>query len=77
MSSYRVISSDNHVIEPVDLWTGRGESKFKDQMPHVERLEDSDWWVCDGLKVYPVSAGSNQTGFRFEDPEKLTFECLV
>ena len=74
MSSYRVISSDNHVIEPVDLWTGRGESKFKDHMPHVERLEDSDWWVCDGVKIYPVSAGSNQTGFRFEDPEKLTFE---
>ena len=61
MSSYRVISSDNHVIEPVDLWTSRGESKFKDHMPHVERLEGSDWWICDGLKVYPVSAGSNQT----------------
>ena len=35
MSSYRVISSDNHVFEPTDLWTSRGESKFKDRLPHV------------------------------------------
>jgi len=71
MADYRVISSDNHVVEPVDLWSSRGESKFKDRLPHVERLEAGDWWVCDGMKVMPISAGT-QAGLRFEAPEKLS-----
>ena len=76
MSSYRVISSDNHVFEPLDLWTSRGESKFKDRVAHIESLEQGDWWVCDGMKVMIVSAAT-QTGVRFEEPEKLTNEGRV
>ena len=75
MSSYRVISSDNHVMEPVDLWTSRAESKFKDRMPHLERLEEGDWWFCEGLKVIGVSAGAAQVGVRFEEPEKLIMDA--
>ena len=76
MSSYRVISSDNHVFEPVDLWTSRGESKFKDRLPHVESLEEGDWWICDGQKVIGFGAGS-QPGVRFEEPEKLSREARI
>ena len=57
MADYRVISSDNHVVEPLDLWTTRGESKYKDRSPHVERLEEGDWWICDGLKVMTIGCG--------------------
>ena len=77
MADYRVISSDNHVIEPVELWTSRGESKFKDRLPHVQSLEEGDWWICDGLKLVPVAGGTNQTGLRFEEPEKLTLESRI
>ena len=73
MSSYRVISSDNHVVEPVDLWTSRAESKFKDRMPHLERLEEGDWWICEGRKLFGLGVGA-QAGLRFEEPEKLTLE---
>ena len=73
MADYRVISADDHVIEPVDLWTSRAESKFKDRVPHVERLEDGDWWICDGLRVIDVGVGA-QAGVRFEEPEKLSRE---
>ena len=76
MSSYRVISQDNHIIEPADLWTSRAESKFKDHMPHVERLEGVDWWFCDGLKLQGVAGGS-QAGVRFEEPETLSFEARI
>ena len=71
MSSYRVISSDNHVVEPVDLWTSRAESKFKDRVPHLEHLPDADWWICDGQKVQDVAGAGAQTGLRFEEPEKV------
>ena len=76
MSSYRVISSDNHVVEPEDLWISRVESKFKDRAPHVERLEDGDWWFCDGLKMGAAGTGS-QVGVRFEEPEKLIIQHRI
>ena len=76
MADHRVIPSDNHVFEPVDLWTSRAEPKFKDRVLHVERLEEGDWWFCDGLNVAAVGPGTN-TGVRFETPETLTFEARI
>ena len=72
MPVYRVISSDNHIMEPGDLWTARAEPKFKGREPHIIRRDDgSDWWVCDGNLLVGAFAGS-QTGLRFEEPEKLS-----
>ena len=84
MANYRVISSDNHVVEPADLWTSRIEPKFRDDAPKVVRVEDgSDWWVCDGNKINSAFAGT-QAGMRFEEPEKMrlggpetTFENIL
>ena len=76
MADYKVISSDNHVFEPVDLWTSRADSKFKDRVPHVESLEHGDWWICDGQKIQGLGAGS-QAGVRFEEPEKLNREARI
>ena len=70
MAGYNVISSDNHVFEPLDLWTSRAEPKYKDRMPHLERLEDGDWWYSDGYRITGNSAGA-QAGVRFEDQSKL------
>ncbi len=70
MSSYRVISSDSHVNEPADLWTSRANSKFRDRVPHIERLETGDVWFYDGTRGDP--AGNSVTvGIRFEAPEKM------
>ena len=71
MSNYRVISSDNHVVEPADLWTSRPGSMIEDRVPRIVREEDSDWWYCDNHRVIGTSVAS-QTGLRFEEPEKLT-----
>ena len=71
MADYRVISADNHVIEPADLWTSRAEPRFKDRVPRIEHLEEGDYWVCDGRRLLSV-ASSIQAGVRFEEPEKLT-----
>ena len=70
MAGYRVISSDNHVHEPPDLWLSRADSKFKDRVPKLVRQEDGDWWYCDNHRVIGVGAGS-QTGMRFEEAENL------
>ena len=45
MGEYRIISSDDHVFEPADLWISRIESRFRDRAPRVESAEDgTDWW---------------------------------
>ena len=70
MADYRVISSDNHVHEPPDLWLSRADSKFKDRVPKLVREEDGDWWYCDNHRVIGIGAGS-QTGMRFEEHQNL------
>ncbi len=77
MSDYRVISSDNHVVEPADLWISRIESKFKDRAPHIEYIEGGDWWICDGKKVLDVADAGAQAGVRFEEPEKLSRQASI
>ena len=72
MSSYMVVSSDSHIIEPPDLWTSRMEPKLRDRGPQVMRMEDADWWYIDGLKGQSFGAGA-QAGVRFEDPDKLGY----
>jgi predicted TIM-barrel fold metal-dependent hydrolase len=60
MSSYRVISADNHVFEPPDLWTSRAEAKFKERAPRVESLEAGDFWFCDGNRVLGVEGNARE-----------------
>ena len=74
MADYRVISSDNHVVEPADLWTSRADSKYKDRVPRIVREEHgADWWYCDGYAVVGVELGT-QAGLRFEAPEEVSME---
>ena len=76
MTGYRVISSDDHVMEPPDLWISGVALRFRERAPHIVRLEDgSDWWVCDGRQLVHMGSGS-QTGRRFEEPDKLSREDI-
>jgi predicted TIM-barrel fold metal-dependent hydrolase len=47
---YRLISSDSHVNEPGDLWTKRMPQKFLDRAPRIQRFDDADAWIVEGLK---------------------------
>ena len=72
MSNYRIISADNHVMEPPDLWTSRIDPKFKGREPHVVRMDDgSDLWFTDGIKGSGALAAA-KSGVRFEDPDLLS-----
>ena len=72
MGEYRIISSDNHVVEPPDLWTTRIEPKFRDRGPRVERDEGGhEFWYVDGLKSQSFASMASQPGVRFENPKDL------
>ena len=70
MVGYRVISSDNHIFEPPDLWTERMAPKFKGRGPYMVREDDGDFWDCDGMRLSTSSAAS-QPAVRFEAPQNL------
>lgn len=64
-----LLSSDSHIVEPPDLWEGKGGA-LAERMPRVESRHDGDWWIVDGYKT--MSFLGIQTGERFEgDPERL------
>ena len=70
MPGYRVISADNHVMEPPDLWTSRVEPKYRDRCPKLMPAEGGQVWVCDGIPGNSPGQGS-QPGVRMENPEQL------
>lgn len=52
MNEMVLVSTDDHVIEPADMFEGRLPARFADRAPRIERFEDgSDRWVFQGREV--------------------------
>ena len=56
--TYHLISADSHINEPADLWTSRAPAKWRDRVPRVERFEQGDAWVIEGMPG-PMPVGLN------------------
>jgi len=58
--TYRLISVDDHVQEPPNLWTDRlSKSQFGDRIPHLERGSDgTEHWVVDGQSLLHGNASA-------------------
>jgi predicted TIM-barrel fold metal-dependent hydrolase len=67
-SEQSFISTDDHVLEPPDLWTARlSKSKWGDQIPHLERQTDgTEQWIIDG-QTFPL-VGGGSVGACLKDP---------
>lgn len=55
---YRIVSADQHVNEPPDLWTSRVPAKFKERAPRQQRFEEGDAWIIEGV-ADPINFGMN------------------
>ena len=57
-----IVSVDDHVVEPPDVWVDRFPSKFRDEAPHLEqRAGHTQAWVWEG-QDFPLSmVGSART----------------
>ena len=74
--TYRLIDADTHVNEPPDLWTSRVAAQYRDRAPRIERFDEGDAWVLEGV-ADPINFGFNATAgmapeetkgwVRFED----------
>src|SRR5262249_15913671 len=60
----RIISTDDHVVEPADVWQPRLPAKYREVGPRVVRKRDDrgdfcDWWLYEDLKKpIPVEGAS-------------------
>lgn len=80
---YRLISADSHVTEPPDLWIDRVPASLRDRAPRIERFDEGDAWVLEGVRD-PINFGMNacaglpaaeQRGWaRFEDLRRGGYE---
>jgi predicted TIM-barrel fold metal-dependent hydrolase len=55
---YRLISADTHVNEPPDLWTSRVSSALVDRVPRIQRFDEGDAWIIEGV-ADPINFGMN------------------
>src|SRR5689334_18918745 len=72
---YKVISADNHILEPRDLFVTRLPKEFRDRAPHVERGADGgDGWTWNdkppertlGLEAC-AGLGIRISGYKWEE----------
>ena len=54
----RLISADSHVNEPPDLWTDRVPPALRDRAPRIQRFDEGDAWVIEGVRD-PINFGMN------------------
>ncbi len=71
MADYRIISSDNHIVEPPDLWSNGLEPELRERGPNVRDTETGPFWFVDGMPHFNIFAMGAQPGQRLEDAEEL------
>lgn len=69
-----LISVDDHVLEPPDVWTSRVPAKDRDRAPHIEHDGKLEFWLYEG-KRSPHSGLSAVVGKSKEEfsPEPLPY----
>ena len=69
-----LISVDDHILEPPNLWTDRVAAKDLDRAPHIETVDGLECWVYDG-KRFPHSGLSAVVGKTKEEfsPDPLPY----
>ncbi|MCC7076276.1 MAG: amidohydrolase [Acidimicrobiia bacterium] len=66
MRTYEVISTDDHVVEPADVWESRAPASLRDRVPKIVATDDGDFWEIDGRRR-PISGLSAMAGRKAED----------
>jgi predicted TIM-barrel fold metal-dependent hydrolase len=71
-----MISVDDHVLEPPDVWQKRVPAKYRDRAPKLVTDSDGERWVYDGRNV-PTSGLSAVVGKGKEfSPEAISYQDM-
>ena len=69
-----IVSVDDHVIEPPNVWTSRLPQKYQDVAPKIEK-GDMECWVFEG-RPYPTWGLTAAAGKEKEEfsPHPITYD---
>lgn len=75
----RIISVDDHVMEPPDLWTSQAPASIKDKVPHLERSAERYTWKHGRATKTTVKAkpGEECDVWAYEDYKFPLYEALA
>lgn len=67
MGNIEIISVDDHLLEPTDLWQSRVPARYRDRAPRVVALDDGDHWEFEGKREptrdVATSVGKDKSDF--------------
>jgi predicted TIM-barrel fold metal-dependent hydrolase len=64
--TYQVISADDHIIEPPDVWQRRVPAALRDRAPRAIKKDGKDWWLVDGEERMHIGL-SAMAGKRYDE----------
>jgi predicted TIM-barrel fold metal-dependent hydrolase len=72
-----LISVDDHILEPPNVWIDRVAAKDRDRAPHMETIDGLEYWIYDG-KRFPTVGLSAVVGKSKEQfsPEPLNYSDM-
>lgn len=75
-AALRLLSADNHIVEPPDLWTSRIEAQYRDRAPRLISGETADWYVVEGDKSIGSLGTATHPGLRLQadKPYEISLE---
>ena len=70
-----LVSVDDHVLEPPNVWQDRIPEKYKGVAPHMVRTDEGEFWVYEDNKL-PTNGLSAVAGKKKEEfsPEPVTYD---
>ena len=75
---YLLISTDDHIIEPPDVWKDRLESKFQPLAPKVVEVDGEERWLFEGDKLINLGL-TVMAGKKYEEysPKAARFRDML
>ena len=75
-ATLRLLSADNHIVEPPDLWTSRIEAKYRDRAPRLVSGETADWYVVEDNRSIGSLGTATHAGARYQTdrPYEISLE---
>ena len=75
---YQLISSDDHIVEPPNVWEGRLESKFQERAPRIVDVDGTEHWVFEDRQLMNIGLAV-MAGKKYEQysPKAVRFEDML
>lgn len=70
-----LISVDDHILEPPDVWQSRVAAKYKDRAPKIIHDHEGEAWLYDGVRI-PTIGLTAVAGKKYEEfsPLPVTYD---